>query len=177
MAIGRLSEQKGFTLLIEAVALVLNDLPDLRLTLVGDGDLRPQIEAAIARHGLDGRVILTGWLDESRVRDALAASQALIVPSFAEGLPVVIMEAMASGRPVIATAIAGIPELVTPDTGWLVPAGDAEALAQAIRVMASTPIDRLSEMGHAARQQVFVQHDIDHDAEKLTVLFASKGNP
>ncbi|MFN3845670.1 MAG: glycosyltransferase [Paracoccaceae bacterium] len=177
VAIGRLSEQKGFTLLIDAVALIAQDLPDLRLTLVGDGELRPQIEAALARHGLARRVVLTGWLDETGVRDALAASQALIVPSFAEGLPMVIMEAMAAGRPVIATAIAGIPELVTPDTGWLVPAGDADALAQAIRAMALTPVDRLLQMGRAARHRVFLRHAIDHEAEKLTDLFASKGNP
>ena len=64
--------------------------------------------------------------------------QALILPSFAEGLPVVIMEAMASARPVIATTIAGIPELITPDCGWLVPAGDAQALASAIETLAQT---------------------------------------
>ncbi|MFN4153983.1 MAG: glycosyltransferase [Paracoccaceae bacterium] len=177
VAIGRLSEQKGFTLLMDALALVVPALPDLHLTLVGDGELRPQIEAAIARHGLARHVTLTGWLDEARVRETLAGAQALILPSFAEGLPVVVMEAMAAGRPVIATSIAGIPELVTPDTGWLVPAGDAGALAQAIRDLALTLVDRLAQMGHAARQRVFDRHDIDREAEKLTVLFASKGNP
>lgn len=177
VAIGRLSEQKGFALLIDAIAKAVPDLPDLRLTLVGDGPLRPQLEAAIARHDLARHVTLTGWLDEGRVRETLAQAQALIVPSFAEGLPVVIMEAMAAGRPVIATTIAGVPELVTPDTGWLVPTGDAGALAQAIRHMSATPLDRLVQMGQAARQRVFDRHDIDREAEKLTVLFASKGNP
>lgn len=177
VAIGRLSEQKGFALLIEAMARVAPSLPNLHLTLVGDGALRPQIEAAIARHDLSRHVTLTGWLDEARVREALSAAQALIVPSFAEGLPVVIMEAMAAGRPVIATAIAGVPELVTPETGWLVPAGDASALAQAIGDLAATPVDRLAQMGHAARQRVLDRHDINREAEKLTVLFASKGNP
>ncbi|MDO9637163.1 MAG: glycosyltransferase [Pseudotabrizicola sp.] len=175
VAIGRLSEQKGFALLIDAVAIAVQTLPDLHLTLVGDGGLRPQIEAAIARHSLARHVTLTGWLTEARVRDALGGAQALIVPSFAEGLPVVIMEAMASGRPVIATSIAGIPELVTTDTGWLVPAGDAAGLAQAIRDMAATPPDRLTAMGQAARQRVFERHDINVEAEKLTELFASKG--
>ncbi|RGP39281.1 glycosyltransferase family 4 protein [Pseudotabrizicola alkalilacus] len=177
VAIGRLSEQKGFALLIEAMARAAPSLPGLHLTLVGDGELRPQIEAAIARHDLSRHVTLTGWLDEARVREALSAAQALIVPSFAEGLPVVIMEAMAAGRPVIATAIAGVPELVTPETGWLVPAGDASALAQAIGDIAVTPVDRLAQMGHAARQRVLDRHDINREAEKLTVLFASKGNP
>jgi colanic acid/amylovoran biosynthesis glycosyltransferase len=175
-AIGRLSEQKGFALLIQAMALC-HDIPGLHLTLVGDGALRKQVEAAIIRHGLHSHITLTGWLDEARVRHVVAASHALIVPSFAEGLPVVIMEAMAAGRPVIATAIAGIPELVTPDTGWLVPAGDAAALAGAIRALAATPHDRRSDMGKIARARVFARHDIDHEAEKLTVLITSKGNP
>ena len=177
VAIGRFSEQKGFALLIDAVAIAVTTVPDLHLTLVGDGELRPQIDAAIAQHGLARHVTLTGWLDEAQVRDALSAAQALVLPSFAEGLPVVIMEAMATGRPVIATAIAGVPELVTPDSGWLVRAGDAHALAQAICDMASTPTDRMTQMGHAARQRVFDRHDIDREAEKLAALFASNGNP
>jgi len=177
VAIGRFSEQKGFGLLIEALALALPDLPHLHLTLVGDGELRPLFEADIDRRGLGDHITLTGWLDEARVRQALGAAQALVVPSFAEGLPMVIMEAMAAGRPVIATAIAGIPELVTPDTGWLVPAGDAAALADAIRTLAATPPQQLSAMGHAGRLRVLDRHDIDKEAEKLTVLIASKGNP
>ena len=177
VAIGRLTEQKGFGLLIDGMARAVQTLPHLHLTLVGDGALRPQIDADIARRGLGRHVTLAGWLDETRVREALTASQALILPSFAEGLPVVLMEAMASGRPVIATAIAGVPELVTADCGWLVPAGDPEALAQAILALAATPLDRLAQMGQAARRRVLSRHDIDAEAEKLTVLLASKGNP
>jgi colanic acid/amylovoran biosynthesis glycosyltransferase len=169
VAIGRLAEQKGLDLLIDAVAQ-LSDLPALRLTIIGDGPLRTQLEARAK--GLP--VTFTGWQDEAGVRSALAASHALILPSFAEGLPVVVMEAMAAGRPVIATSIAGLPELVTPDTGWLVPAGDAAALANAIRGMGSRNI---SSMGHAARLRVFARHDIDKEAEKLITLFASKGRP
>ena len=175
VAIGRLSEQKGFGLLIDAIAMVAPDLPGLTLTLVGDGELRPQIEGQIAALGLQDRVRLAGWLDEARVHGALAAAQALILPSVAEGLPMVIMEAMAAGRPVIATAIAGVPELVTPDVGWLVPSGDPAALAGAIRSMAALPSEGLEEMGRAARQRVLRQHDVDHEAEVLTELFASRG--
>ena len=72
------------------------------------------------------------------MRRALAAAQALILPSFAEGLPVVLMESMAAGRPVIATAIAGVPELVTPEVGWLVPGGDMGALSGAVRALAAS---------------------------------------
>jgi colanic acid/amylovoran biosynthesis glycosyltransferase len=169
VAIGRLAEQKGFAVLIDAIAQ-LADLPALHLTLVGDGPLRATLEAKA--EGLP--ITFAGWQDESGVRNALAAAHALILPSFAEGLPVVVMEAMAAGRPIIATSIAGIPELVTPDVGWLVPAGDATALANAIRGLGSRDI---SAMGHAARQRVFARHDIDREAEKLTTLFASKGRP
>lgn len=168
VAIGRLAEQKGFALLVEAMADV-----DATLTLVGDGPLRGQIEAAIAANGLGARVTLTGWADEARVRAELAAAHALVLPSFAEGLPMVVMEAMASGRPVIATTIAGVPELVTQDTGWLVPAGDAAALATALRHAASLPAKDLTRMGQAARDRVFARHDIDAEAAKLAVLFAS----
>jgi colanic acid/amylovoran biosynthesis glycosyltransferase len=169
VAIGRLVEQKGFALLIDAIAQ-LTDLPALHLTLLGDGPLRAELEAKA--NGLP--ITFTGWQDEASVRAALAASHALILPSFAEGLPVVVMEGMAAGRPIIATSIAGLPELVTPDVGWLVPAGDATALANVIRAMGSRDI---SAMGFAARQRVFARHDIDQQAEKLTTLFASKGRP
>lgn len=173
VAIGRLSGQKGFALLVEAMALVSQTLPNLHLTLVGDGDLRPQIEAAIAQHGLARNITLTGWQSEQGVRAAINAAQALILPSFAEGLPVVIMEAMAAARPIIATTIAGIPELVTPDCGWLVPAGDAQALADAIKTLSQTPHATLTQMGETARTRVLDRHSIDTEAAKLRALFAN----
>lgn len=171
VAIGRFSAQKGFALLIEAMALAAPALPGLHLTLVGDGELRDQITVLIAKHGLTARITLAGWQSEAGVRRMLDAAQALILPSFAEGLPVVLMEAMANGRPVIATAIAGVPELVTPETGWTVPAGDAAALADAIRALATTPPERLAAMGAAARARVFERHDVDTEAAKLAAHF------
>jgi colanic acid/amylovoran biosynthesis glycosyltransferase len=177
VAIGRLAEQKGFPLLIEAMALVADDLPDLQLTLIGEGPFRAALERQIASAGLQGRITLTGWLDEAAVREELARAQALILPSFAEGLPVVVMEAFAAARPVIATAIMGVPELVNRETGWLVPAGDPQALAEAIRSYAATPTDRLAMMGALARETVLARHDITREAEKLAALFASGGRP
>ena len=175
VAIGRLSAQKGFDVAVEAVALALPHLPNLHLTLVGDGPLRAALAAHIAARDLGSRITLTGWQDETGVRTALSAAQALLVPSFAEGLPVVVMEAMAAGRPVIATTIAGIPELVTRETGWLVPAGDAGALAGAITDMAALGQDRLAAMGAAARTRVLARHDIDQSAARLAALFAAAG--
>jgi colanic acid/amylovoran biosynthesis glycosyltransferase len=175
VAIGRLAEQKGFPLLIEAIAMARATCPDLHLTLVGDGPLRADLEARAMALGVAAHITFAGWQDEAGVRTHLAAATALILPSFAEGLPVVVMEAMAAGRPVIATAIAGVPELVTPDVGWPVPAGDARALADTIATLAATPSDRLGQMGAAARARVLARHDINAEAEKLTTLFASRG--
>ena len=171
VAIGRMAGQKGFSLLIYAVAMALKTVPTLHLTLVGDGEFRSEIEAAIQHHSLAAHITLAGWQSESGVRAALARATALILPSFAEGLPVVVMEAMAAARPIIATAIAGLPELVTPDTGWLVPAGDATALAAAIVTLAQTPNATLTEMGAAARARVLARHDINVQAAKLLTLF------
>ena len=171
VAIGRLVEQKGLPVLIDALALAAPEMPGLRLTLVGDGPLRPALEQAIAAQGLATQVVLVGWQDEAQVRRHLGAAQALVLPSFAEGLPMVVMEAMAAGRPVIATAIAGVPELVVPgETGWLAPAGEPAALAAAIAALAGTPARQLAEMGRAARARVLERHDVDREAGKLAAL-------
>lgn len=171
VAIGRFSEQKGFLALLPALAAARCQA-DIHLALVGDGELRPEIEALIARHGLHDAVALTGWLDEAGVRAQLAASHALVLPSFAEGLPMVIMEAMAQGRPVLATAIAGVPELVLAgDTGWLVPAGDETALGDAMVALAATPAEDLARMGLSGRERVLARHDVRTEAAKLGALF------
>jgi glycosyltransferase involved in cell wall biosynthesis len=171
VAIGRLAEQKGFSLLIKAMSLAAPTHPGLHLTLVGDGPMRGQIEALIAANHLGDRVTLAGWQDEAGVAAALSQAQALILPSFAEGLPMVVMEAMAAGRPVIATAIAGVPELVVAgDTGWIVPAGSAVFLAEAMAALARTSQADLAAMGQAARDRVFERHDVDVEATKLAGL-------
>lgn len=176
VAIGRFSEQKGMLLLVQAMALAVPRAPGLHLTLVGDGELRAAIEGEIARQGLAAHVRLTGWLDEAGVRAELAGAHALVLPSFAEGLPMVVMEAMAAARPVLATAIAGVPELVVPgQTGWLVPAGDAGGLADAMLALAETPADQLAAMGAAGRARVLVRHDITASAATLAALFARRG--
>ena len=95
-----------------------------------------------------------------------------MLPSFAEGLPVVIMEAMALGRPVISTFIAGIPELVRPGhEGWLIPAGDVDALAQAMRECLAASPERLLALGRAAHARVLERHQVDTEAGRLKRLF------
>ncbi|OIQ39541.1 MAG: colanic acid biosynthesis glycosyltransferase WcaL [Roseobacter sp. MedPE-SWde] len=177
-AIGRFVEQKGQMVLVRAMAKVMHSHPQVHLVLIGDGEMRAGLEAAIATAGLQDNITLTGWLSEAEVRAELAGVHALVMPSFAEGLPMVVMEAMAAARPVLATYIAGTPELVLPgETGWLVPAGEPDILAQAIGDLAQVSPDRLTQMGLAARQRVLQRHDSDIEARKLAALFraACKG--
>lgn len=170
--VGRLCAQKGQLLLVEAAALLKQDGLDFELVLAGDGEMRAPIEAAIRRHGLQGRVRITGWVDSATVRLEMLQARALVLPSFAEGLPVVIMEAMAVGRPVVATRIAGIPELVREGVdGWLVPPGDIVQLKRAMQECLQTGPERLLEMGRAANAQVRRRHDADIEAAKLKALF------
>ena len=140
--------------------------------LAGDGELRSEIEASIRRHKLQDRVRITGWISGTEVREQIQAARALVLPSFAEGLPIVIMEAMALKRPVISTYVAGIPELVQPgEHGWLVPAGDVEALADVMRACLEVPVETLVRMGEAAHKRVVERHSVDTEAAKLGKLF------
>ena len=174
ISIGRLSEQKGQTLLVRAAALLAREGIDFELVLVGDGPLRPQLEAEIAASALRDRVRLLGWRTSAQVRDELLASRALVMSSFAEGLPVVIMEALALGRPVISTAIAGIPELVRDGTnGWLVPAGSAERLAEGMRRALSASTEELARMGLAGADAVSDAHNVSTEVAKLALLFSA----
>jgi glycosyltransferase involved in cell wall biosynthesis len=172
ICVGRLSEQKGQLLLVEAARRLSLQAIDFELVLAGDGELRGEIEILITRYELTNRIRLTGWISSEQVRDEILAARALVLPSFAEGLPVVIMEAMALRRPVITTYIGGIPELVRPgEHGWLVPAGDVEALTEAMRACLNAPNEMLTRMGEAAHERVLTQHDLDAEAVKLAELF------
>ena len=172
VCVGRLCEQKGQLLLIEAAAALLREGIEFHLVLAGDGDMRGDIEAAIARHGLEKKISITGWISGAQVRAEILAATALVLPSFAEGLPVVLMEAMALRRPVLATYIAGIPELVIQgENGWLFAAGSVDELAAAMRECLDATPEQLIRMGDMARQRVLARHDIDCEATKLAALF------
>ncbi len=157
--VARLSAQKGLPLLIEAAAEVRARGIAFELVLVGDGALRPQIEAMIAAHNLNDAIMITGWCSGDTVRAQLLNARAMILPSFAEGLPVVIMEALALQRPVIVSAIAGTPELVDAQCGWLVPAGAVAPLADAMVAALTAPTSQLAAMGAEGRKRVLAQHD------------------
>lgn len=172
VCVGRLCEQKGQLLLLDAASRLVAEGVAFELVLAGDGEMRAEIEQRIQARGLQSRVRITGWISSDQVRDEILAARALVLPSFAEGLPVVIMEAMALGRPVLSTFVAGIPELVREDReGWLVPAGDVEALVQAVRRCLEAPQQVLRQMASSARERVVQRHDIDREASKLRMLF------
>lgn len=171
--VGRLSAQKGQLLLIDAFAALVASGADAKLVLAGDGELRGAIEARIAQHGLGERVAITGWVASETVRERLRESRALVLPSFAEGLPVVIMEAFALGRPVVSTFVAAIPELVEPGrSGWLVPAGAVEPLVAALGEALAMPAASLDAMGRIGRERVLAEHTARAQVDVLEALFA-----
>lgn len=172
VCVARLSKEKGHLVLLDALARLKAEGTPFEVQLVGDGDLRPAIESEIARLGLAPHVHLRGWLDEAELRAEIRAARALVLPSFSEGLPVALMEALALERPVLSTYIAGIPELVVPrENGWLVPAGAVEPLVAALRELLRMPIAELASMGRRGRARVALQHDAAAEAQKLARLF------
>lgn len=175
LCVGRISSEKGHLILLEAFSRVAARHPEARLVLAGDGPLRPLVEARIADLGLQSHVRISGWISSETVRAEILAARVLVQPSLQEGLPVVLMEAMAMGRPVISTYVAGIPELVVPgEVGWLVPAGDADALADAMEQSLRLPKEELYDKGVAAYERARARHSIDREVEKLVALFAEK---
>lgn len=171
VCVGRLCPQKGQAQIPAAAAALRAEFPDLKIILIGDGESRAEIEAEIARHGVGDAVEITGWMENAKVREALKGARAFILPTFAEGLPVVIMEALALGRPVISTYIAGIPELVDEGCGWIVPAGDGEALTAAMRAALTASPEKLAALGREGRKRIEDRHDVNKEAAKLAALF------
>jgi len=166
-----LSAHKGQLVLIDAMKQVVGAGIDARLVLVGDGEMRQRIEQRIREANLAERVTITGWADSAQVREHLRQCRAMVLPSFAEGLPVVIMEALAMARPVISTYIAGIPELVRDGAcGWLVPAGDTRALARAMTDALTAPAAQLDAMGQCGRQRVRAAHHGPTESARLEAL-------
>jgi len=172
VCVARLAEQKGLPVLIDATAKLKRQGVAFRLELIGDGDLRKPLEQLIVSQGLQDRVILSGWQTEKQIRHAIENSRALVLPSFAEGLPVVLMEALALGRPVISTKIAGISELVVDgENGWLVNAGDVDSLASAMLEVLETDPEKLATMGQCGAHAVFERHLAKDEAYRLGEYF------
>lgn len=171
VSIGRLDVQKGQLLLVEAVARLRDAGKQVNVEMVGDGPLRGELERAAKRRGVADRVRFAGWLDGAAVRERIEASRALVLASLAEGLPIAVMEALALGRPVIATDVGAVGDLVEAGTtGWLVPAGSADALAAALSEAAAAPVEQLGRMGSAGASRVRERHDAARTARRLEEL-------
>jgi len=174
VTIGRLTEQKGQLVLVEALGKLAREGLTFKMTIAGDGPMRGELEQRIAALGLQEKVRITGWIDNSEVRALLSDARAVLMPSFAEGLPIVLMEAFALRRPVIATYIAGIPELVTDRVcGWLVPAGDVDELCRALKECLTSADSDILAMGRAGRALVMQRHDIARETRGLAALFSA----
>lgn len=172
VCVGRLCEQKGQILLVEACYQLAKRGRDFKLTLVGDGEERSTIEHLIEKYGLSDQIEITGWATAEQVKQQIQSARVMVLPSFAEGLPVVIMEALALHRPVISTYVAGIPELVNSEKcGWLIPSGSIDALTLAIESALDTSVEELTRMGKVGASAVSKYHCAMVEAKKLAELF------
>jgi glycosyltransferase involved in cell wall biosynthesis len=170
VCVGRICEQKGQLLLIEAVKKLHDNGLTIHLVLAGDGEMREEVESLIKQYHLQPSITITGWISSDEVRDCILAAEIMVLPSFAEGLPVVIMEAMSLKRPVISTYVAGIPELIEhKKNGWLCAAGDVDALAKVMQEALATSKPKLKAMSDLAYQKVIERHNIDTEAAKLAL--------
>jgi colanic acid/amylovoran biosynthesis glycosyltransferase len=170
-AVGQLAPVKGQHMLVEAIDLLVREGRRVHLRMVGDGPDRAGLEQDIARRNLGGYVTLEGYLNQDKLRESYAACDVLALPSFAEGLPVVLMEAMAMEIPCVATWVTGVPEIITHEVdGLLIPPGDAHALARALaRLMDDEELRR--RLGTQARVRIEEKFALDRNTEHLAELF------
>jgi glycosyltransferase involved in cell wall biosynthesis len=173
--IGTFKRQKGHTVLIDALRSVAPRHRSLRVVLVGDGELLHAVRREVEVAGLEEHVHFLGTRRD--VDALLAAGDSFVLPSLWEGLPVALVEAMAAGRPVIATAVSGTRQvMIDGTTGWLVPPGDAAALATAIDELLADPA-RAARMGESGRQRVTSEFGARGQAEHLAALFRASVDP
>lgn len=163
--VGRLAEGKGFELMIDAVERV--SIEEYTVCLVGEGPMYDLLMKLVANRGISDRVFLTGYRND--IPQVLAASDILVLPSFREGTPRVILEAMASGLPVVATDVAGIPEqVVDGESGFLIPTGDVDALANRIdELLANWELrNQMGARGYERSEQFSIEAMLE-DIDKL----------
>jgi len=160
--VGRIRVRKGIEVLLHAMA---EESDSVRLLLAGDGEHREAVEATAAELGITDRAVFLGRQSAGQVRSLLAGARALIVPSTYEGMPLVILEAMEAGVPVVASAVSGIPEVVVDgETGWLVPQEDVQSLGRALNEVWQDAAER-ERRGRAGRERVEDRYRPDNGAE------------
>lgn len=172
---GRLAVEKGLAVLFDSLRDLLSRGYELELTLLGDGDDRGHLQDLARRLGIQRHVVFAGYASQEQLRAGLQLSDLVILPSFAEGVPVSLMEAMACGVPVLATYVGGVAELVEPErTGLLVPAADCAALSNAI-VRYCDDLELRQRISRSAREAVVAGFNLDAQVDKLAHLFLSGG--
>ena len=174
LCVGRLVPAKGQRILIEAVALLEKQGQKVNLRLVGDGPDRRSLEQMVGRRGLDHCITFEGAVNQDRIREFYDSADVFVLPSFAEGIPVVLMEAMAMEIPTITTWITGIPELIRQDQdGILVPPSDVNKLTQAIRQVMDDEILRRG-LGQAGRRRVAARYHLKKNILGLVEIFTQR---
>jgi colanic acid/amylovoran biosynthesis glycosyltransferase len=171
LSVGRLSAPKGYPILIETAVLLRRRGRKVSLTLVGEGPERATLEKLIALHDLGDCVRLAGACNHDRLADYYASSDAFVLSSFLEGVPVVLMEAMAMELPCVATWITGIPEIIDKDVeGLLVPPASASAITNAVETLMDDP-EGARRLGTAARRKVLAKYNLERNVERLAEEF------
>ena len=171
LCVGRLNAAKGLHVLLTALARLAPRFPDLRLTLVGDGEERRSLEALVDALGIRQRIHFAGVVNQDNILPWYQQADIFCLPSFAEGVPVVLMEAMATGLPCVTSRITGIPELIDDGVdGVLVTAADADALAAALAELIASP-EKRRRIGTAARHKIATRYHLDANFEALGRAF------
>jgi glycosyltransferase involved in cell wall biosynthesis len=168
--VGRLLHGKGLPLLFEAIARLRRRGLDVRVTIAGDGPARDECATAARRVGLDAAVRFLGAVGQDEIRELYERADVFCLPSLAEGIPVVVMEAMALELPVVTTRIMGIPELVEDgEEGLLVPPGRADPLAEALERLVRSPAER-RRLGAAARRKIESDYSVADSALRMRAV-------
>jgi glycosyltransferase involved in cell wall biosynthesis len=171
ICVGRLAPVKGQGVLLEAVAELVSNNRAVRLRLVGDGPDRAVLERRVRECGLEERVVFEGWRNQNEVLDLYRRADCFVLASFAEGVPVVLMEAMAMQVPCVATRITGIPELIRDGVdGLLVTPGNAGQLTEAIEKIMDD-LDLRERLARAGRIKVVQEYTLDSNVRRLAEIF------
>ena len=169
LCVGRLSEEKGQTLLLEAIAALTADRLRVQIHFVGDGPDRRWLEDYARRLGVVSSVVFEGWIDEAKLMELYSNTDIFVLSSLAEGIPMVLIEAMALEKPCVAPRIAGIPELIDHGVdGLLFSVADVEDLSQQIRKLLQSSELR-EQMGKLARQKVLREYNMTRNSERFAM--------